>query len=40
MTRLAAQIVPCFQVSGKSLSDVLERSLTTYREVVMAAIST
>jgi hypothetical protein len=31
---------PAFQVSGRSLSDALERSLTTYREVVMTAIST
>jgi len=30
---------PAFQVSGRSLSDVLERSMITYREVVMAAIS-
>jgi len=31
---------PAFQVSGKSLGDALERRMTTYREVVMAAIST
>ncbi len=29
-----------FQVSGRSLSDALERGMTIYREVVMAAIST
>ena len=31
---------PAFQVSGRSLSDALERGMTTYREVVMAVIST
>ena len=29
-----------FQVSGRSLSDAPERGMTTYREVVMAGIST
>jgi hypothetical protein len=29
---------PTFQVSGRSRSDALERSVTTYRDVVMAAI--
>jgi len=29
---------PAFQVSGRSLSDALEQSMITYREVVMAAI--
>jgi hypothetical protein len=35
-----ARPCPSFQVSGRSLSDALERGMTAYREVVMAAIST
>jgi hypothetical protein len=35
-----ARLCPVFQVSGRSLSDALEGGMTTYREVVMAAIST